>query len=130
MTENIAQFRFNSYKILSSSIKVEDTDQLNPNIQVEFSGKNTIDHGNFKFRLELTSKIFNDNKSIDIEVVAVGFFEFDRNLSDELKNIFFQSNAPAILFPYVRAYIGTLTALSGISPVVLPTLNLSNNSET
>lgn len=129
MAENIAQFRFNSYKILSSSIKVEDTDQLNPNIQVEFSGKNTIDHGNFKFRLELTSKIFNDNKSIDIEVVAVGFFEFDRNLSDELKNIFFQSNAPAILFPYVRAYIGTLTALSGISPVVLPTLNLSNNSE-
>ncbi len=35
-------------------------------------------------------------------------------------------NAPAILFPYIRSYISTLSTLSGLSPIVLHTLNLTS----
>ena len=44
--------------------------------------------------------------------------------SDKLSR-FLYLNAPAIMFPYLRAYISSLTALSGINPITLPTLNLS-----
>ena len=38
---------------------------------------------------------------------------------------FFYINAPALLFPYIRAYISTLTNLSGFEPINLPTLNMT-----
>lgn len=42
---------------------------------------------------------------------------------------YFAVNAPAILFPYIRAYISLLTSLSGVGTVLLPTLNLSSLSK-
>ena len=39
-------------------------------------------------------------------------------------------NAPAILFPYIRAYISNITALGGIAPIILPTLNLESVGKT
>lgn len=45
--------------------------------------------------------------------------EPDQSLIDIYKNI----NAPAITYPYVRAFLSTLTANIGIETVVLPPLN-------
>ena len=56
----------------------------------------------------------------------MGIFEFDEDLTN--KQLFFSQNAPAILFPYIRAYISALTALSGIPTITLPTLNLSKSN--
>ncbi len=52
-----------------------------------------------------------------------GIFEFDNNLSHQEKGTFFTASAPAIMFPYLRAHISTLTAISGIDPLILPTIN-------
>lgn len=38
----------------------------------------------------------------------------------------FYKNAPAIIFPYVRAYVTSLTVLSGIEAINIPTMNLSS----
>ena len=38
----------------------------------------------------------------------------------------FISNSIAILFPYVRAFVSTLTLQANIKPILLPTLNLSS----
>ena len=32
--------------------------------------------------------------------------------------------APALLFPYIRAYVSNITALSGMQPIIMPTLNM------
>ena len=61
-----------------------------------------------------------------IEVHAEGYFEFEQDITEVEKGIFFKTSAPAILFPYIRAYISTLSSLSGVAPVILPTLNLSD----
>lgn len=42
---------------------------------------------------------------------------------------FFYSNSIAIVFPYVRAFISTLTLQANYSPIVLPTMNLSDLNE-
>ena len=39
-------------------------------------------------------------------------------------------NAPAIAFPYLRAFVSNLTLQSGLEPVILPSINfvqLANN---
>lgn len=38
---------------------------------------------------------------------------------------FFYPNSIAIIFPYVRAFIGTVSLQANIRPVMLPTLNLT-----
>lgn len=125
MREKTAQFRFLGYKILKSIVQIENKEDLSLEMNIEFNGKNVVDNNDLKFNLQLDSKITNEDNSILIEVSMVGLFEFDRDINDIQKKNFFETNAPAILFPYVRAYIGSLTALSGIRPIVLPTINLS-----
>lgn len=73
-------------------------------------------------------EVKNESNDLNIVVKAIGIFEFDRDLPDKHKEIFFNSSAPAILFPYIRAYITSLTALSGIQPIILPTINLSGRN--
>ena len=125
MAEKIAKFRFLGYKILKSVVEIKEEEILNQKMNIEFNGKNIIDNDSHKFNFQLDSRITNEDNSIVIEIVILGLFEFDRDLTEGQKESFFDTNAPAILFPYVRAYIGSLTALSGIKPIVLPTINLS-----
>ena len=125
MAEQIANFRFKGYKIIDSTIRISEEMEISSKLEINFEQTigSIIEEGMYKHTP--TTKITNDNSSMNIEVKAVGFFEFDKSLSNELLQDFFQKNAPAILFPYVRAYISTLTGLSGVAPLILPTLNLS-----
>lgn len=125
MAEKIAKFRFLGYKILKSVVEIKNEEHLNQKMNIEFNDKNIIDNENHKFNLQLDSRITNEDNSILIEISILGLFEFDRDLTKSQMDSFFNTNAPAILFPYVRAYVGSLTALSGIKPIVLPTINLS-----
>lgn len=125
MAEKIAQFRFKGYKILESSINISEGNDISKNFQVDFEQTSGVDLEQGKYKHTLITKIFNDNGTMDIKVKAIGMFEFEQEIPKEHLQNFFKKNAPAILFPYVRAYISALTSLSGIPSVILPTLNLS-----
>lgn len=45
--------------------------------------------------------------------------------SDEPWNEKWEQNALAILFPYVRAIVSSVTAQSGREPLVMPTVNIA-----
>lgn len=60
-----------------------------------------------------------------IEIDAVGSYLFDSKEDIDNLNKYFYINAPALLFPYIRAYVSTLTNLSGFEPINLPTLNMT-----
>lgn len=49
----------------------------------------------------------------DLFVVAVGTFQLDFSIDDTTKKQFVNTNAPAIMFPYVRSFIATLTTNLG-----------------
>ncbi|WP_222708016.1 protein-export chaperone SecB [Algibacter pacificus] len=54
-------------------------------------------------------------------------FKLDKDISEEFKlSDFPKINAPAIAFPYLRAYISNLTLQSGFEPVMLPSINFVN----
>lgn len=126
MAEKVAKFRFSGYKITDGHIQIDPDRIANKQLNVTFDKTAGVNDGERKMRLLLVAKIVDDNNVINIQVKAEGYFEFDGDLSEEERSVFFNTSAPAILFPYVRAYISTLSSLSGITPVILPTLNLSN----
>lgn len=49
----------------------------------------------------------------DLFVVAVGTFELKASIDEKTKKSFVNINAPAIVFPYIRSFISTLTANLG-----------------
>lgn len=60
-----------------------------------------------------------------ISVRCKAKFQFNELLSLEDIPTFFYANSIAILYPYVRAFVGTISLQSNIKPIMLPTLNLS-----
>ncbi len=70
------------------------------------------------FYIELQSEIF------DLDIEAAFTFGVEDDITDEfIDSSFPKINAPAIAFPYIRAYISNLTLQSGFEPVMLPSIN-------
>lgn len=63
-----------------------------------------------------------------VEITCVGMFAFKE--IDSVADIpsYFYANSIAILFPYVRAFVSTVTLQANFQPIVLPTMNLSDLS--
>lgn len=127
MEKDIAQFRFLGYRILKSNIEISDTMPISPELEVHFEQTSCVNEEERHFSHTMTANICDKNMGLKINVTLIGNFEFDTNLTEEQKENFFCVNAPSLLFPYVRAYITSLTALSGIAPIILPTLNMTRN---
>lgn len=126
----LSKFQFLGYKILKSFIELsEDSINEQSGLSLAFKTSGIVNKTENSFKLNLGVKISNSENTIKIEIEAVGNFKFER--SDDTNDIshFFYNNASALLFPYLRAYISTLTNLSGLKPITLPTMNLSNLGE-
>ena len=125
MTDTITSaFKFDKYIIQRSVInrKLMDSPE---SFQIGFNPKGTHFKEDGRFELFLGIHIEDEKKSLLIEVDAIATFFLKGETSEKMLKTYFYINAPAILFPYIRAYIATLTTLSGMAPINLPTLNLS-----
>ncbi|MCR9193043.1 MAG: protein-export chaperone SecB [Gammaproteobacteria bacterium] len=56
-----------------------------------------------------------------LRIVAIGTFELSKAIHGEIKHSFVNVNAPAIMFPYLRSFISTLTSNLGN---IIGTLNI------
>ena len=119
-----SKFQFKGFLIKRSVIELKDG-QPSSKLTINFSPKGIIKQNESVFQLILGVKIEDENKTLLIEIEAVSDFLFNNDIDKDILDTLFYINAPALLFPYIRAYISTLTNLSGIKPVTLPTLNLS-----
>ena len=65
-----------------------------------------------------------DREDPFIQISCIGTFSFEN--VEKVADIppFFYRNAIAILFPYIRAFVSSLTAQANITPMILPTYNL------
>lgn len=119
-----SSFQFEGFFISRSFFQLSK-DTENPQLSVDFSPRGKLDLESSMFHLNMGIIISDPSDIVKIEIEATGIFKFDNFKEEELKPYLYQ-NAPAILFPYIRAYISSLTTLSGIQPIVLPTFNLSD----
>lgn len=75
----------------------------------------------FRFHAHL-----NQAEDACIEVVCKAMFAFQEALAIDEIPTYFYANSIAILFPYLRAFISTLTLQANYQPIILPTKNLSD----
>ena len=123
--EQKSSFQFEGYKVLKSLIEIKDSDPKE--LKIKFEPKALLNNRDNLFILGMNVFIFDEEKNINVEIFLEGKFSILER-TENLKS-FLLTNAPAILFPYSRAYITALTALSGIPPITLPTMNLSSLKE-
>lgn len=127
MSNKQLEFKFRGHTIPKASIDVKDISNISKELNINFKTSSTINNDDI-FIYGVVIEISDVNKNVEIEVHAYGHFEFDKEADERKKEVFFNTSAPAMLFPYVRAYISTLTALSGINPIILPTINLTTGA--
>lgn len=120
-----AEFRFDSYLISKSLIEIKDrSERVDKDLSVSFSPSGVVSKD--MLNVELDVNLTNENKSLLVNLSMNGIFVFKEDLKIDILNGAFCSNAIAIMFPYIRAYISTLASLSGIGSLMLPTLALTN----
>ncbi|GLU50732.1 hypothetical protein Dfri01_01930 [Dyadobacter frigoris] len=86
----------------------------------QFSHKDQTFNLHFKF-----SGSDNSGKAVVI-VECTGIFKFEGQIEFEEIPSYFYKNSIAILFPFVRSFVSTVTLQANIQPLLLPTMNLSS----
>lgn len=126
---NRASFRLKDYRVVRSEINLDIASeslllQEPESLIIDIDPKGSLlDTERHLLSLRMNVGVYSDKKEVDIKVSLVAHFEYKSTQEDEL-DAYIVYNAPAIIFPYVRAYISSLTGLSGISPIILPTLKM------
>lgn len=124
---NISKFKFDRYKILKSQIEIDENyEGDSAGLKIKFKTSGIVKQSENTFVLYLNVKIKNSDTTVNIELDALGEFKYVPVEDIKEMDNYFYVNASAILFPYLRAYISTLSALSSIKTITLPTLNLTN----
>lgn len=126
MKQQEASFKFEGYKIIKSYLEIPETGDSNKNLSINIapSGKRNDD----VFSLMLKIRIRDKEEVLKVDVDIVATFKFN-NIQEDKLGSYFLVNAPAIVFPYIRAYISALSSLSGIKTITLPTLNMTSLAE-
>lgn len=108
------------------------------NIDLDYRTKNKFDvsikpEGLFNDKLKSYELIFyfkafseGEENNPFITIKCVGIFEFQNVEGFNDIPSFFYKNALALLFPYLRAFISTVTIQINKPPLILPTFNLSS----
>lgn len=120
-----AKFKLDNYKIVkfyysNPTVGVEDV-----NITIDPSGKYVEADGAFTLYAKLcvfANDTTAENSFITADVVAYFSFREKPPFNDIPE--YFYPNSIAIIFPYIRAFITTITAVANVKTLILPTLNL------
>ena len=119
-----ARFRFVEYLFQETSIKLTGED-IGDDVEFGIEPNGIFEEDNKMFILTLNVLVKDKKSSLEVKMTVTGKFEYETNDIQELVP-YLGFNAPAIMFPYIRAYITNITALGGISPIILPTLNMES----
>ncbi len=90
------------------------------NLELDLSVEKKIDEiDENTYRVSLKTDVHDDDSFLNVSVTTIGIFETDQKYHSLV-----ESNAIAIMFPFVRSYITSLTTQPGMEPIVLPAINV------
>ena len=118
-----AAFKFDTYQFTKASLDFNIPNKAELNI--EFKPKGIFNSKNISYNLLFD--VIVKCKETDINVIEVScsaLFSFNGIIAANEIPDYFYPNSIAIVFPYVRAFISTMSLQANVKPVVLPTINL------
>ena len=124
-----AAFDFENYKISKFSFIEVPKDNLNT-ITLGFLPSGRFFKNSRKFIIDLvfTAQLDDEKGNPGEEIMNVSleaFFNFSEDVTFDTIPVYFYRNALAIIFPYLRSFVSTLTFQANIKPVILPVMNLT-----
>lgn len=123
--ENKAVFSLEKYYFSKVNIDLNHKNSNDLEILFEPSGKYISEQTKYELKF-IFQAINNNSKDPFINIECIANFKFENvNTLDDIPSYFYR-NSIAIVFPYLRAFISTVTLQANIPPVVLPTMNLSS----
>ena len=118
-----AAFKLESFRFTKASLNFEFPADSVLDIYFSPSGVYHKQDGVYDLKFSTIVKC----EKTDVEVVNVfclAQFKFKEAVALEEIPDFFYPNSMAIIFPYIRAFVSTLSLQANVKPIVLPTLNL------
>lgn len=113
------KFKLDEWIINSLSLQKDDSKEKG-----SFSLKIKIDYSNNEKVFGTTFLISLNDPNFNLNLNATYWFKCDNKIDEEFrKSDFVKINAPAIAYPYVRAYITQVCLASGFGAKILPTIN-------
>jgi len=94
-------------------------------VEIKPSGLYNVNTGEFHLQFYFAGKLGNQEKAPKVETQCKALFKFASPLKFEDIPSYFFANSIAIIFPYLRAFISTVTLQANLQPIILPTYNLS-----
>lgn len=113
----LAESAFKRTEIVSSSF--DDQGVVNINIE-------SINGESKEFNIALNVELFQpdeENPEVEIKLKMVGLFETEGENDQLSQDTFSHINAPAMIYPFVREHIASLTVKAGIGSIFLPPFN-------
>lgn len=93
---------------------------------LNFKPSGVYDENSGVYMLSLVFNAKCKEKNIDaVNVKLQATYKFQENLKFENIPSYFFANSIAIVFPYIRAFVSTVTLQANVAPIMLPTLNIS-----
>ncbi|MFN7013419.1 MAG: protein export chaperone secb, partial [Bacteroidia bacterium] len=108
-TKQQTSFQFINFIVRESHIVFKQPGELNINVNLSPSG--IVYKSLSQYHLQLVVDVVDKDDKLNIKIISEAVFQF-KDTEDYASNLF-TINAPAIAFPYIRAYIATLTTQSG-----------------
>lgn len=127
---NNVAFKFENYRFVKANLDLtalDDKHEMALDVAFNPKGEFVQEEALYKLHLSAQIKVRREDKETGMaSVECVAEFRFaDKVTVDQIPD-FFYPNCIAILFPYIRAFVSTLTLQANIMPIVLPTMNLTS----
>lgn len=124
--ENKASFYLKDFEISKFTFnKVGDSNK--DNVSIKFTPKGAFSNQNKIFSLTIDFRFYDVKTSDDFFTATItGFFGFENVQTKAEIPSFFYKNSIAILYPYLRSFVSSVTLQANIGSLILPTMNLSS----
>lgn len=120
---------FSLEKFIFNQVQIDMDKFLDKEIKIDFDSSGIYFRGENKYELNLVFKALHDEKDKEnyfIRVNCKALFTFNEDTKTEGIPDYFYRNSIAIVYPFIRSFISSLTLQANIKLILLPTMNLSS----
>ena len=118
-TPYASQLKLIDLIIVESSFSRSEKDIQNAVLKIEIE-KDIQKQPENQYEITLAVRLKEKNDQINVYVKSKGHF-----IPQQEKTRLIEKNTIAIMFPYIRSHISTITSQPGMMPIVLPPINIA-----
>lgn len=123
-----AAFKLDNYHFTKASLDFNIPNDAELNISFNPKGVFYAKDARYDLVFDVIVECVETNTDV-VKVSCEASFSFGNKVSIENIPDYFYPNSLAIVFPYVRAFVSTISLQANVQPVVLPTVNLMGLTE-